>query len=64
MYPTLYMLAEDIVSAPASDAYCERIFSVCGALCDGKRNRMSVNLKKRVFIKLNQPLLQCFFTAV
>ena len=37
MYPTLYMLAEDIVSAPASEAYCERIFSVCGALCDGKR---------------------------
>jgi hypothetical protein len=27
---TLALLAEDIVSAPASEAYCECVFSVCG----------------------------------
>jgi len=59
VYPTLALVAEDIVSAPASEAYCERIFSVCGDLCRGKQNRMSVNLEKRVFIKMNEPLLQC-----
>ena len=53
VYHTLALLAEDIVSAPASEAYCERVFSVCGDLCSGKRNRMSVNLEKRVFMKMN-----------
>ena len=31
-YPLLAPLAEDLISAPASQAYVERVFSVCGDL--------------------------------
>ena len=48
------------LSAPASEAYCERDFSVCRHLSNGKRNRMSVNLKKRVFMKMNFNYLSKF----
>jgi hypothetical protein len=47
----------DLVSAPASEAYCERVFSVCGELCNGMMNRLSVNLERQVFMKLNMELL-------
>jgi hypothetical protein len=56
-YPLLSLLAEDLVSAPASQAYVERIFSVCGELTAGKRNRTRVTLALRVFLKLNGPVL-------
>ena len=48
-YPLLAPLAEDLVAAPASQAYVERVFSLCGDLCARKRNRASVNLERRVF---------------
>ena len=35
VYPRLAPVAMDLVSAPASEAYCERVFSVCGELCNG-----------------------------
>lgn len=57
VYPRLAPVAMDLVSAPASEAYCERVFSVCGELCNGKMNRLSVNLERRVFMKLNMELL-------
>jgi hypothetical protein len=41
---------------PASEAYVERVFSVCGDLCAGKRSRMSVNLEQRVFLRMNKQL--------
>jgi len=50
-------LAEDVVSIPASDAYCERVFSVCGELLAGKRNQLCVSMEQRVFMKLNRRLL-------
>jgi hypothetical protein len=56
-YNLLAPLAEDLLSAPASQAYVERIFSVCGWLTAGRRNRLTKNLEMRVFIKLNQKLL-------
>ena len=31
-YPRLAPLAEDLIAAPASQAYVERIFSLCGEL--------------------------------
>ena len=34
-------LAQDLVAAPASQAYVERVFSVCGWLTAGHRNRLS-----------------------
>jgi len=51
--PTSAPLALDIISAPALQAYVERVFSVCGDLSTSKRNRMSKNLYTRVFLKMN-----------
>lgn len=56
-YPRLSQLAEDLVCAPASQAYVERLFSLCGELTAGKRNRCSVSLCRRVFLKLNRSVL-------
>ena len=38
-YPTLGHLALDLISAPASEAYSERVFSYCGLLTTGRSNR-------------------------
>ena len=57
MYKDLAPLAEDLLAAPASQAYVERIFSVCGLLTAGRRNRMQKSLEMRVCLKLNQKVL-------
>jgi len=46
-----------ILSAPASAAYVERVFSVCGELTAGKRNRLTKGLEKRIFFKNEQEIL-------
>ncbi len=56
-YPAIAHVAEDLLSIPASQAYVERIFSVCGILTSGRRNRMEKNLPMRVFLKLNHKYL-------
>jgi len=56
-YPSLALVALDLVSAPASQAYTERIFSVCGDLTAGKRNRTEAALQRRVFLKANLKFL-------
>jgi hypothetical protein len=56
-YPKLALLAEDVISAPASQAYVERVFSLCGDLCARKRNRMCQSLECRVFLKMNYALM-------
>jgi len=43
--------------APASEAYVECIFSLCGVLTAGRQNRLKKNLKMRVFLKLNNNIL-------
>lgn len=53
-FPLLAPLAEDLISAPASEAYVERVFSVCGELTSGKRNRLTKNLECRTFLKMNR----------
>lgn len=53
-YANIAQLALDLVCAPASQAYVERVFSVCGDLSARKRNRASVGLESRVFLKLNK----------
>ena len=53
-FPALYEIAQDFVSAPVSQAYSEHVFSFCGDLSDRKRNRVSTNLEKRVFLKINK----------
>ena len=40
-YPLLSPLAHDLLLAPASEAYVERVFSVCGVLTAGRRNRLT-----------------------
>ena len=57
VYPLLSPLAEDLISAPASQAFVERIFSACGLLTAGRRNRMDKSLEMRVFLRLNSPWL-------
>ena len=59
-YPLLAPLAEDLITAPASQAYVERIFSVCGWFTAGRRNRLSKNLEMRVFLKLNKGWTKTF----
>lgn len=57
VYPKLAPVALDLVSAPASQAFVERIFSVCGLLTSGLRNRTTTSLEERVFLKINRKLL-------
>jgi len=57
LYPMLAPLAEDLLAAPASQAYVERVFSVCGWLTAGHCNHLTKNLEKRVFVRMNQGLL-------
>ena len=52
-YPLLAPLAQDLLSAPASEAYVERVFSVCGELIAGKRNRLTKSLEKSIMLKMN-----------
>ena len=47
-----------LLAAPASQAYVERIFSVCGLLTAGRRNRMSKSLEMRACLKLNSRVLK------
>jgi len=47
-------LARDLVAAFASQAYVERVFSVCGDMSAGKRNRLRRNLVRRVFLRTNR----------
>ena len=58
VYPLLSSLAEDLVTVPASQAFVERIFSVCGLFTAGRRNRMEKSLEMRVFLKLNSHIIE------
>ena len=53
-YKLLAPLAEGLLAAPASQAFVERIFSVCGLRTTGRRNRMCKSLEMRAFLKLNR----------
>lgn len=54
VYPELAPVAIDLVCAPASQAFVERIFSVCGQFSSGLRSRMTTSLEQRVFLKVNR----------
>jgi len=49
-------LALNLLMAPASEAYVQRIISICGDLTTGKRNRTQQSLECRVVLKLNSSL--------
>jgi len=58
-YPLLAPLAQDLVAAPASQAYVERVFSVCG-IVDGLQLAAETDCLKIwicVFLKLNEDLV-------
>jgi len=44
----------DLLAASASQAFVERIFSVCGLMTTRRRNRMCKSLEMRAFLKLNR----------
>ena len=44
------------ISAPALQPFVERIFSLCGLMTAGRRNRMEKSLEMREFLKLNSQL--------
>ena len=48
----LVWLADDLISAPASQDHVERIFSLCGLLYSGRRSTMFRSLKMRDCLKL------------
>ncbi len=56
IYSGLSSVAEDLLAAPASEEYVERIFSLTGYLTSGRRNRMNKSLRMRSFLKLNNAL--------
>jgi len=47
IYDEPSLVAESIISAPASQAYLERVFLVRGMLTTGRRNRMAKSLETR-----------------
>jgi len=58
IYSELGDIAADLISSPASQAYVERVFSVCGLLTAGRRNRMNKSPQMRVCLKLNYSVLK------
>jgi hypothetical protein len=52
-YSVLPLIAQDYVSAPGCEAFVERLFSVCGILTAGRRNRMDKSLNMRAWLKVN-----------
>ena len=47
------LVAQDVISAPVSQAFIERFFSVCGLLTTGTRNRMEKSFYIRAWLKVN-----------
>jgi len=54
------MLAEDLLEATASEAYCQRVSSLCGDLTGRKHNCTTNALEKLVFLKVNSSVLEEF----
>jgi len=51
LYHCVAALAQYLLS---SEAYLERVFSVCGELTAGKRSRLMKGLEKIIFLKMNK----------
>jgi len=52
-FPSLTPLAQDLPATPASQANVECVFSICGHLTGGKRNRLYKKLANKAFLKVN-----------
>jgi hypothetical protein len=53
-YKLIALLAQDLLSALASQAFVERIFYLCELLSAGRRDRMLKSMEMRAFLKLNK----------
>ena len=64
----LSTLAEDMVSTPASQAFVESIFSVCGMLTagvvTGRRNRIEKSLKMSVILRMNAHIINLLIDLI
>jgi len=49
-YRLLALLAQVLLSAPASEAYVERVLPICGEPRAGKRNRLTKSFEKRIML--------------
>jgi len=58
IYKLIGPLALDLLSVPASQAFVNRIFSLCGLTTAGRRNRMEKSLQMRAFLKPNKRLFE------
>jgi hAT family C-terminal dimerisation region len=54
VFPCLFDIAQYYLCAPDSQAYAERIFSVCGLMTAGRRNRIEM----LVFLQLNSHIIR------
>ena len=59
----IYPIAVDLLSAPASEAFVERMFSLCGLLSAGRRNGMHRSMEIRAFLKLNPLVIEYWLTS-
>jgi hypothetical protein len=65
-YPTLGHLALDLISAPASEAYSERVFSYCGLLTTGRSNKLGLLKSEPSCFSVSQTVVcdHCVITSV
>lgn len=60
-FPNLFTIVIHLLGIPASSAFIERFFSICGVVCKKRTGNMSDNLLiTRSFIKCNLPILKEF----
>lgn len=59
--PNLSIVARQLLNIPASSAFIERFFSICGVVCTQRRGRMDEDMIiKRSMLKVNLDLLTSF----
>jgi len=58
IYKLIVPLALDLLLAPASQAFVERIFFLCDLMAAGRRNQIETSLQMRAFLKLNKRLFE------
>jgi hypothetical protein len=56
-YSVLAKFALEMLAPPASQAFVERLFSVCGIMTAGRQNRRRSSLEMRVWLKINHGVL-------
>jgi hypothetical protein len=58
-----WKFALEMLAPPASQAFVARLFSVCGIMTAGRRNRRRSSLEMRVWLKINHDVLNYHMPA-